>query len=215
MSAPTVVLADADLVTRTGVRVTLGDAGFVVAGEADDAGRAAALVNTVRPDLVVVAAELPGGGVDAVRRIAGAQPATRVLMLSRRPEGAELVAAVQAGADGYVPAEVGLERLPHVLRAVLAGEMALPRRLTRHLVEALSGRDSVRRALDAHSSARVTDREWEVLQLLADGRSSAEIAGRLGISEVTVRRHASAAAAKLGTRSRAEAIRIIRERSGR
>lgn len=215
MSAPAVVLADADLVTRTGVRVALAEAGFVVAGEADDAARAVALVDAVGPDLVLVAAELPGGGVDAVRRIARERPAIGVVMLSRRPEGAELVAAVQAGADGYLPADVAGERLPHALRAVLAGEMALPRGLTRQLVDALSGRDSVRRALDSQSGAPLTDREWEVLQLLADGRSSAEIARRLGISEVTVRRHTSAGAAKLGARDRAEAIQMIRERSGR
>lgn len=215
MNTPTVVLADADLVTRTGLRVALEDFGFSVVGEAGDAAEAVALVHAGSPDLALVAADLPGGGVDAVRRIAREAPESRVVVLARRPDRTELVAAVEAGADGYLSAEVAQERLPHALRAILAGEMALPRGLIRYLVEALSGRDSVRRALTSGTGARVTDREWEVLQLMADGCSSGEIARRLGIAEVTVRRHVSAAVAKLGARSREEAVGLLRRRSGR
>ena len=100
-----------------------------------------------------------------------------------------------------------------VLRAVLDGEVALPRRLSRRLVDALRGRDARRAELAARAGASLTDREWEVLELLADDRSTAEIAQRLGISAVTARRHISSLVAKLGVPDRASAADLLRRRS--
>lgn len=213
MSSPRVVLADAELLTRTGLRVTLAAAGFELAGEAEDAAMAVALAHRTRPDLVVVAHDLPGGALDAVRGICADVPSVRVVVLTTRPDGAELVAAVQAGAAGYIVAEGDQERLPAALRGVIAGEVALPRRYTQHLLDALRGRDSRRAALAAQGGARLSDREWQVLELLAAGASSGVIARRLGISEITVRRHTSAAVAKLGVRDRTAAIELLRRRS--
>jgi DNA-binding NarL/FixJ family response regulator len=215
VSAPRVLVAEADLLTRTGLRVTLAGAGFEVVAEAGDADDAVARARAESPDLVLVAGDLPGGGLAAVARIAAEDAAARIVVLTRRPDGDELVAAVQAGAAGYIVAEGGQERLPHALRGVLEGEVALPRRHTQTLLDALRGRDARRASLTARSGARLTDREWEVLELVGAGTSSAEIARRLGISEVTVRRHASSAVAKLGLPNRAAAVRALRERSGR
>lgn len=215
MSAPRVLVAEADLLTRTGLRVTLVGAGFAVVAEAGDADEAVARAHAESPELALVAADLPGGGLEAVAGIAAADPAARIVVLTRQPGGDELVAAVRAGAVGYIVADGSQERLPDALRGVLRGEVALPRGHTQPLLDALRGREAIRNSLTARTGARLTDREWEVLGHVSAGASSAEIARRLGISEVTVRRHISSAVGKVGLSDRAALIRALRERSGR
>lgn len=209
MTAPRVFVAEADVLTRTGVRVALVDAGFDVVGEAGDTEAALAAVGDAAPDLMLVGATLPGGHLDALRRIASEYPAVRLVVLTTQPSGDELLEAVIAGASGYLGSDVDGSRLPHVLRSVLAGEVALPRRHTERVLEELRARRSRRAALTPHASAPLTDREWEVLELLSGGASSAQIAGRLRITEVTVRRHISATVAKLGVADRAAAVRLM------
>ena len=208
MSAPRILLADADATTRVGLRVAL-DA-FDVVGEAADADAAVAAAMELEPDAVIVAAALPGGGIDAARRISGRLPAVRLVVLSDRLSGEELLEAVLAGASGYLGRDVSQERLPTALQGVLAGEVALPRSHTQHLLEELRGRSVERDVVEARASAALTDREWEVLRLLADGGSTADIARRLGISAVTVRRHTSSVLGKLGLRDRASAAALLR-----
>lgn len=210
MSAPRVVVAAGDILTGAGLRVALLDAGFEVVAEARDALSAVAGAAQARPDLVLVASDLPGGGgLGAVRSIAAADPHVRVVVLTESPSGDELVAAVLAGASGYLSTEGDQGRLACALRGVLDGEVALPRRYTERLLDELRGRRSRRAALDAQASRPITDREWEVLELLAAGAATGEIARRLGVAEVTVRRHASSAAAKLGVPDRAAAVRLL------
>jgi DNA-binding NarL/FixJ family response regulator len=213
MSAGTrVLVADGDASTRVGLRMTLVAAGFAVAAEATDADSALAAARAERPELVVLAADLPGGGIDAVRRIAAALPGTRIVVLSDDPGGEELVAAVQAGACGYLGEDVSQARLPAVLSGVLAGEVALPRRLTQHLLDELRGRSVWRAVVDARSSSALTAREGEILELLVEDASTGDMARRLGISEVTVRRHVSSLLGKLGLSSRAEVRELVRRR---
>ena len=209
------LLALAGEPTRTGLRVALENDGFEVVAEADEAQAAVATASRARPDLVLLSATLPGGGLGAARRIADEHPPARLVVLTERPHGEELVQSVLAGASGYLAIEGAQGRLTQALHGVLAGEVALPRRYTEHLLDELRGRTSRRAAIEARGSRPITDREWEVLELLASGASSAQVAGRLGISEVTVRRHAAAAAGKLGVADRAAAIQIFRVRSGR
>jgi DNA-binding NarL/FixJ family response regulator len=211
-SPPRVLIADADASTRMGLRVTLAAGGFSITGEAGDAEGAVAAALAQRPELVVVASNLPGGGVDAVAELVAALPGTRIVVLSPDPSGQELVAAVQAGASGYLGEDVSQARLPAVLKGILAGEVALPRRLTQHLLDELRGRDVRRAAVDARASTALTDREWEVLQMLMDETSTGEMARRLGISQVTVRRHVSSLLSKLGVSSRAAASDLVRRR---
>jgi DNA-binding NarL/FixJ family response regulator len=127
--------------------------------------------------------------------------------------GDELLAAVLAGASGYVGKDISQARLPRVVDAVIAGESALPRRHTSDLLEALRGRDVRRARLLGRVGRDVTERQWEILQLLAEGRSTAEIAGRLGISEVTARRHISSVLPKLGLKHRKDAVALMLGRS--
>ena len=102
------------------------------------------------------------------------------------------------------------ERLPAAIKGVLRGEVALPRGQTQHLLEELRGRELERTLVAIQANAALTDREWEILRLLADGASTARMAHRLGISEVTVRRHVSSVLRKLGVADRAGAARVLR-----
>jgi DNA-binding NarL/FixJ family response regulator len=156
-----------------------------------------------------VGSDLPGGGIDGARAIAARVPGTKVIVLSPRPEGKELLAAVLAGAAGYLSKAISLERLPHALDGVIRGEVALPRRYTQHLLEELRGREIDRTRVAAHANSALTDREWEILRLLGDSASTVQMAQRLGISEVTVRRHVSSVLGKLGVADRASAAGVL------
>ena len=210
---PRLVVADADLPTRAGLRHVLQAGGLIVAGEAADADTAIAIALSERPDLALIAAELPGGCGHAIRRIASGQPGIRLIVLSAQPSGEELVEVVRAGAVGYLGRDIRVDRLPTIMRAVLAGETTLPRRHSRHLLYALRGRDERRARLAERAGVSLTDREWEVLQLLATELSTSQIAYQLEITDVTARRHISSLVAKLGVADRTGAIDLLRERS--
>jgi DNA-binding NarL/FixJ family response regulator len=133
----------------------------------------------------------------------------RAVVLSNDPGEDEFVAAVRHGAAGYLGKDLDPRRLPVVLRAVLAGEVALPRRFGARLLDELRGRDHRRSILSRRAGRALTDREWEVLELLGAGAGTDEMARRTGISPVTVRRHLSSAMGKLGVRDRAEAVALL------
>jgi DNA-binding NarL/FixJ family response regulator len=208
--AATVLIADGDASTRMGLRVTLADAGFSIVSEVSEAGSMLAAAVAARPQLAVLAADLPGGGIEAVRELAAVLPGTRIVVLSNEPSGEELVAAVRAGASGYLGEDVTQARLPTVLHGILTGEVALPRRLTQHLLDELRGRHVLRAVVDAQSSSALTAREWEILELLAEETSTGDMARRLGISQVTVRRHVSSLLGKLGLDSRADVCALVK-----
>jgi DNA-binding NarL/FixJ family response regulator len=212
-SAPRVLVADADAPTRAGLRLALAEAGFDVGAEATTADEAVEAALAGAFDVGLLDVELPGDGIEAAHRIAARVPAMRLVLLTRRPTGEELLAAVLAGASGYLGKDISSTRLPQALRGVLAGEVALPRRYTHHVLEALRGRDVRRALVAARTNAALTEREWEVLQMLAGDASTAEMARGLGISEVTVRRHVSSLLAKLGVSDRASAAMLLRPAS--
>ena len=203
------MLAEGDAPTRAGLRLAIRGAGFELIADVDrhDAALRAALEH--RPEIALVAADLPNGGIETIRDLLELDLRLKVIALSARPTGEELLAAVLAGAAGYLSKDMSPTRLPHAIRGVLNGEVALPRRHTDHLLAALRERSVRRLRLTAMSGAGLTDREWEVLQLLADGESTAEIAGRLRISQVTVRRHISTVVGKLGVSDRASAVGLL------
>lgn len=167
---------------------------------------------TERPELVLISADLPAGVFGAIREISTRLPGTRVVLLTRSPTGEELVAAVQAGAAGYLGEDISQARLPAVMRGILDGEVALPRRETQHLLDAMRGRDGRQVAL-ARAGVALTNRELEVLDMLVAETSTGEMARRLGISQVTVRRHISSVLGKLRLPSRAAAVQLLQQRS--
>lgn len=213
MTSDAVLLAQHDRFVAAGLRRVLTDAGFAVLGPERHAEAVVGLAARSRPALAVIDVDLPGGGLLATRAVAAASPATRLVVLTGSPGGEELVDAALAGAVGYLRRDLPLERWPDVLHGVLAGETAFPRVESRHLVEALRGREAQRAMVEAAGGASLTDREWEVLVLIADGVPTGEAARRLGISAVTARRHVSSAVAKLGVEGRAGAIALLQGRS--
>jgi DNA-binding NarL/FixJ family response regulator len=213
VTAPRVLLADADLPTRVGLRVALQSGGFDVVAEVEDAEAAVAAAIELSPELGLLATRLPPDGLEAVDRISKLRPGMRLVVLTDQPSARELLAAVLAGASGYLSTDMRPARLPDALTGVLAGEVALPRRHSGLLLDELRGRKGQRAAVSAKASALLSDREWEVLQLLGEGCSTAVIARRLRIAEVTVRRHVSAIVSKLGVPNRAAAAELMNPRS--
>src|SRR5437868_12054386 len=203
-----VLIAADHLATRTGLRLALGEAADC--SEADDAATAIATAIRDQPDVCVVDFDPPGRAIRAVAEITSKVPGSSVVVMTRRIDEEEFIAAVRAGAIGYLPEGVDPARLPYVIRSLMRGEADVPRALVPRLIDELRGREG-RRHLDLYERKRVelTGREWEVVDLLRKGMSTRSIADLLGISAVTVRRHVSAVHGKLGVNSRPELLRLL------
>jgi DNA-binding NarL/FixJ family response regulator len=204
------VLIGADrLATRTGMRLAL--AADADCSEADDAETAVAAAVRDKPDVCVFDFDPPGRAIRATAEITSKVPEASVVMFTRRIDEEEFLAAVRAGATGYLPEDVDPSRLPYVVRSVMRGEAAVPRALVARLIDELRGREGRRRSFDVQERRHVelTAREWDVVDLLRQGLSTRSIAEILGISAVTVRRHVSAVHGKLGVHTRAELLELL------
>ena len=203
-----VLIAADHLATRTGVRLAL--AGAADCSEAGDTDSAVAAALREQPDVCVVDFDPPGRAIRAAAEIVSKVPRASVVVMTRRIDEEEFIAAVRAGAIGYLPEGVNPARLPYVIRSLMRGEAAVPRALVPRLIDELRGREG-RRHLDLfeRKPVELTGREWEVVDLLRKGMSTRSIADLLGISAVTVRRHVSAVHGKLGVNSRAELLRLL------
>jgi two-component system, NarL family, nitrate/nitrite response regulator NarL len=193
-----VVVADDHVPTRAGVRDALEGDGFLVVAEAAHADAAIDAAIRERPDVCLLDVHMPGSGIAAAARISEQLPNTAVVMLTISRDDGDLFAALKAGAAGYLLKDMDPGRLPAALRGVLSGEAALPRTLMARVLEQFRTAD--RRPmlpLLKRRGVRLTSRESEVLDMLRDELSTAQIADRLGLSPVTVRRHVSALLAKL------------------
>jgi DNA-binding NarL/FixJ family response regulator len=207
-----VLIADDEAAFRRGVRNALETDGFLVVAEAGDASSALAAATRLRPDICLIEPDLSGDGLNAISRIAKASPQTLVVALSRSDAGDDVVAAFTRGASGYLLKKNSGERLGETLRSALRGEPALSRSLVPHLVGEIR-RGSSRRLVLPEGTVTLTAREWEVGELMREGRSTAEMAERLGVSPVTVRRHVSLLLQKLGVESRQAAVETLRTHS--
>jgi len=206
-----VLIAGDHVPTRAGLRLALeSEAVCTEAGDGDSAVEAAV---RDRPDVCLLDFESPGHGVRAVSEIISRVPGAIVIVLTNRVEEDEFMAAVRAGASGYLPQSLDPARLPHVVRSVMRGEAAVPRHFVGKLIDELRGRERRRRIVTLSGERRVelTSREWEVVDLLRRGQPTRQIATQLEISQVTVRRHLSAAYTKLGVSSRAAAVQLLEE----
>ena len=207
----TVLIADHHAPTRVGVRSALQADGLSVVAEARTAAAAVEAAFRLNPDVCLLAVHLPGDGIDATRQIRDALPDTKIVMLTSSEREEDLFAALRAGADGYLLKSISPARLPHAVRGVASGEAALPREMTARLIREYRdrGRRSVPRLVVEGHAVEFTVREFEVLERLRKHERTAEIAARLGISEITVRRHVSTALHKLGTPNRHSAIKLL------
>jgi len=210
----TILIVDSQPAARASLRARLGRSGFVVCGEADGAPEAVRLAERLRPDVCMIDIDLPGHGPAAIAEIAAASPATAMIVFTGSDDPDDLFAAIRAGAIGYLVKDMDPERLPHAIRGVLAGEAAIPRRLVAALVTELRSRGT-RRVVTSAGRVELSKREWDVAQLLRDGASTAAIAERLFVSQVTVRRHISAIVHKLGAADRQEAAALLAGRGDR
>ena len=160
---------------------------------------AVAAAGAERPDVCLLDLHMPGGGQHACRQIVRELPGTCVVMLSGSDEESDLMTAVRAGAVGYLTKDMDPARLPEAIVGAASGEAAIPRRLVARLVDEVRGTNTV---------GNVTRREVEVLRML-EKLPTREVAARLSISEVTVRRHARNAVQKLGVADRRAAMPLL------
>jgi DNA-binding NarL/FixJ family response regulator len=205
-------VADDHAATRAGVREALTNGGFRVVAEAATGPAAVEAALRERPDVCVLDTVLPGSGIAAAAEITDQLPGTAVVMLTASTDDADLFAALKAGATGYLLKDMNPERLPNALRGVLAGEAAVPRTLVARVLREFRGAE--RRPLIAFLRRRgvdLTSREWEVLELLREELTTAQIAARLGVAPVTVRRHVSSILGKLNVPDRKAIVRLLEE----
>jgi DNA-binding NarL/FixJ family response regulator len=210
------VIADDHVPTRAGVRASLERGGFEVVGEGGSAQAAIEAARRTRPDACLLDVHMPGGGSHAAEVISRELPETTVLMLTVSVNEDDLFGALRAGAAGYLLKDMDPARLPHAIHGALRGEAAIPRWLAARLIDEFRERGRRRRLPIANKrGVDLTSREWEVLELLRQGLTTRDIAGRLAIADVTVRRHIGRVLAKLGVSSRKEALGLFREEDQR
>ncbi len=191
-----------------GVRLALERGGFEVCAEADDGPSAVEAAQRERPDVCLLDIQMPGGGIRAAEEIAHKVPDSAIVMLTVSRRDSDLFDALRVGASGYLLKDTDPDRLPLALRGVLEGEAALPRHLVALVIDEFRERGR-RRPLLKRRGVVLTDREWEVLELMSHGLTTFEIADRLFIEPVTVRTHVSSILKKLHVSSRKAALQLI------
>jgi DNA-binding NarL/FixJ family response regulator len=211
-----VLIADDHAPTRDDVRRVLeGDERFEVCAEAADAPAAVQAALRERPDICLLDLRMPGGGLPTLWEITARLPQARIVVLTVSDDDEDLFAALRAGVDGYLLKTMNLNRLPSALCDVCSGEAAMPRTLMARVLRRFRRLEPRwRRPVGTGPLLeRLTSREWEVLELLAEGRSTAEIAERLVLSTSAVRVHIASIVRKLGVPGRAAAVELFRRRS--
>jgi two-component system NarL family response regulator len=212
-----VVIADDHAVTRLGLRTALEAGGFRIVAEAGTAESAVQAACAERPDACLIDLHIPGGGVAAAAKIRAKLPRTVILMLTTFADASELIAAIRAGASGYLPKTMNPRGLPAALHGALGGEAAIPRALVGWLLDDLRERDArgpMRLLADGRRVA-LTRRESQVLDFMLDEVPTREIAARLGISRVTVRRYVSELLHKLDAPDRKAVVTRLSRRDDR
>ena len=207
-----ILLVDDHAVVRAGLRMLLGaDPEIVIAGEAETGAEGVRLACALAPDVVLMDISMPDiSGIEATRRIKEKCPDVAVLALTMHEDDQYFFEMLAAGASGYVPKRAAPNDLLSAIRAVRGGGVFLFPSLARLLVsDYLQRSDHIPGSL--HCFEALTDREREVLTLIAQGRSNGEIADQLVISVKTVNRHRENIMAKLNLHSRVELVRYARE----
>jgi len=162
------------------------DGRFAVCAHSREAAEAVRETINTRPELALIAVDLQGGGIAAAREILARLPRLTVVMIA--DDGSKLVAALRAGAEGYLLRDMSLERLPQILWEAASGtSAALPRALMKEILSCFRDPNALRRTLV--DGEALTSREWQILSLLRQGFSTAQVSRRLSISVATVRSH--------------------------
>ncbi len=206
MSGGRVLLVDDHQLLRQALRRALEDAGMDVVAEAGDGGEAVRLVDEVRPDIVVMDVSMPVlDGVEATSRIHASHPDLPIIVLTMHDEETQRRQALDAGASGFLTKDVSMQEVVRTVQQAAGGEVTLSPELATRILEEL--RDDPPADPPARPSVSpLTPREEEVLQLIADGLSTTEVAARLFISGKTVKNHLASVYEKLDARDRTQAV---------
>jgi NarL family two-component system response regulator LiaR len=198
-----VLVADDHVVVRQGIRALLAtEPDIDVVGEAENGRDAVAAADRLQPDVILMDLVMPEmDGIEAIRHIAARQPGARILVLTSFATDDKVFPAIKAGALGYLLKDSGPEELVGAIHQVYRGEPSLHPTIARKVLQEVSGPSD-----RPPTPAPLTEREMEVLRLVARGRSNREIADELAISETTVRRHVSNILSKLHLASRTQAV---------
>ncbi len=207
MTAVRVLVADDQRVVREGLAMLLRLLPEIeVVGSASDGEEAVALAGRLHPDVVLMDLGMPHcDGVEATRRLRERQPGTHVIVLTTFADDRSVVAALRAGARGFLTKDAGADQIEQALRAVMRGEAAIDPVVQHHVVAAVAGAGADEATEEALPDG-LTPREAEVMSLIAAGLSNAEIAERLVITEATVKSHVNHLFGKTGVRDRAQAV---------
>ncbi|MDO8392108.1 MAG: response regulator transcription factor [Actinomycetota bacterium] len=208
-----VVLVDDQAMVRAGFRMILeSEPDITVVGEAADGLEALDVVARSVPHVVLMDVRMPRmDGIEATSRIAGPGEGPRVLMLTTFDLDDHVYAALRAGASGFLLKDAPAQQLIDAVRVIAAGDALLAPSVTRLLIEEVSRRPSVDPSLVAPGLADLTERELEVLRLIARGLSNAEIAQQLFLGEATVKTHVGRVLTKLDLRDRVQAVVVAYE----
>ena len=199
------LLADDHRMLREGLRRSMIDEGFDVVGEAENGEEAIRMAEELNPDVILMDVSMPEmDGVEATRAIARADDGPRVIMLTMHADADVLADAIRAGASGYLVKDCSVDEVADAVRMAANGETALSPQLAATML------DEVRRLENPPPAAEedrlITKREEEVLQLIADGCSTPEVAAQLYISQKTVKNHLASIYQKLDARDRTQAV---------
>jgi len=208
-----ILLVDDQRLMREGLRTLLElEPDLQVAGEAGDGQAALDAYAALQPDVVLMDVRMPGmDGVEATRRLRAGWPAARVIILTTFDEDAIVFEGLRAGAQGYLLKDVSGEELAAAVRAVAAGGALIEPSVARRVLAEFARLAPPARPPDAGLAGPFSDRERDILRLLAGGLSNREIAARLCLAEGTVKNHVTAILQKLGARDRTQAALRARE----
>ena len=205
----TVLIADDHQLLRQALRRAMEDAALVVLGEAGDGAEAVQLVDELRPELVIMDVTMPVlDGIEATRRLHAAHPDLPIVVLTMHDEDALREEAVRAGASAFLTKDSSMQEVVTTAVATVAGE-ALSANLASTILHELGGPSDANAGATTASPVEpspLTRREEEILQLIADGYSTSEVASRLFISGKTVKNHLASIYAKLDARDRTQAV---------
>ena len=204
-----VALVDDHPIVRQGLRNLLQtEPSFQVVAEADDGITGLELVQRVRPDVLIVDLMMPGlNGLDLIKQVLKRLPRLRIVVLSMQSADSYVVEALQSGAAGYVLKETGPSEIIHAIKAVVAGERYLSPKLAQRVLDSSTGKKKIADPYDS-----LTPREREILHLIIEGHTNAQIAARLVLSPRTVELHRSRIMKKLGLHNQTDIFRYALER---